>query len=159
MVLVLWTFKVKKVVLQRFFTNFQHFSKEMWRQQFEKIFINKLYLFTRIISQAFRKYIVLSGSCKCIKSYLANRWFEHITLLKLFFYYLRVHCVKSVGIWSSSGPHFPAFSRIRTEYGKIRSISPHSVRMWENAGKMRIKITLNMDTFYAVVTMASNVNP
>ena len=27
---------------------------------------------------------------------------------------------------------FPAFSRIRTEYGKIRSISPYSVQMWEN---------------------------
>ena len=54
---------------------------------FEKIFINKLYLFTRIISQAFRKYIVLLGSCKHIKSYgnLAKRWFENITFLKFNF--------------------------------------------------------------------------
>ena len=28
-------------------------------------------------------------------------------------------CVKSVRIWSYSGPHFPAFCRIRTEYGEI----------------------------------------
>ena len=35
------------------------------------------------------------------------------------------HCVKSV-FWS-------AFSRIWTEYGEIGSISPYSVRMWENA--------------------------
>ena len=43
--------------------------------------------------------------------------------------------VKSVHIWSYSGPHFPApaFSRIRTEFGKIRSISPYSARMRENA--------------------------
>ena len=34
------------------------------------------------------------------------------------------------------------FSRIRTEYGEIRS-------MWENAAKMRTRITLNTDTFYA----------
>ena len=26
-----------------------------------------------------------------------------------------------------------AFSRIRTEYGEIRNISPYSVRMWEKA--------------------------
>ena len=36
---------------------------------------------------------------------------------------------------------FPAFSRI---------ISPYSVRMRENAGKMRTRITPNTDTFYAV---------
>ena len=35
---------------------------------------------------------------------------------------------------------FPAFSRIRTEYGELL----------ENARKMRNKITPNMDTFYAV---------
>ena len=40
------------------------------------------------------------------------------------------HCVKSV-------PHselfWSTFSRIRTEYGEIWSISPYSVRMWQNA--------------------------
>ena len=43
-----------------------------------------------------------------------------------------------------------AFSRIRTEYGEIRSITPSSVRMRENAGKMRTSITPNTDIFYAV---------
>ena len=42
------------------------------------------------------------------------------------------------------------FSCIRTEYGEIWSISPYSVRIRENAGKMRIKITPNTSTFYAV---------
>ena len=42
-----------------------------------------------------------------------------------------LNCVKSVGIQSYSGPHF---SRIITEYGDIRSISPYSVRMRENLG-------------------------
>ena len=41
---------------------------------------------------------------------------------------------------------FPAFSRIRTEYGEI----PYSIRMRENAGKMRTRITPNTDSFYAV---------
>ena len=44
---------------------------------------------------------------------------------------------------------FPAFNRIRTAYGEILRISPYSVQMWENVGKMRTRITPNMDTFYA----------
>ena len=50
---------------------------------------------------------------------------------------------------------FPAFSRIWTEYGDIPHISPYSVRISENAGKMRIRIPLNMDTFYAVSILLS----
>ena len=45
---------------------------------------------------------------------------------------------------------FPAFSRIRSEYGEIRSISPYSLRMGKNVGKMRTRITPNTDTFYPV---------
>ena len=45
---------------------------------------------------------------------------------------------------------FPGFSRIWTEYGEIRSISPYSVRMRENVGKMQTRITPNTDSFYAV---------
>ena len=45
---------------------------------------------------------------------------------------------------------FPAFSRIWTEYGEIPSISPYSVRILENAGKMRTRTTPNTDTFYTV---------
>ena len=41
---------------------------------------------------------------------------------------------------------FPAFSRIRTEYGEI----PHLSVFIPNAGKMRIRITPNTDTFHAV---------
>ena len=42
--------------------------------------------------------------------------------------------------------YFPAFSRIRTEYGEILRISPYSVRMQENAGP---EITAYLDTFHA----------
>ena len=45
---------------------------------------------------------------------------------------------------------FPAFFRIRAEYGEIRSISLYSVPMRENAGKMGTRITPNTDSFYAV---------
>ena len=72
-----------------------------------------------------------------------------------------IHCIKSVHIQSYSGPYFPAFSRIRTKYGEIRSTSPYgvlirsislySVPTRENAGKMRTRITPNMDSFYAVI--------
>ena len=45
---------------------------------------------------------------------------------------------------------FPSFSRIRTAYEETNRISLYSVRMRENAGKMRTRITPNTDTFYAV---------
>ena len=51
----------------------------------------------------------------------------HLKNLKKFVETL--HCVKSVRIRSCSGS---VFSRIRTEFGEIRSISPYSVWMWEN---------------------------
>ena len=44
---------------------------------------------------------------------------------------------------------FPSFSCIRTEHGEV-SISPYSVRMRENAGRMRTRITPNTDSFYVV---------
>ena len=49
---------------------------------------------------------------------------------------------------------FPIFPHIRSEYGEI-SISLYSVRMRENVGKMWTRITLNMDTFYAVNNLVS----
>ena len=45
---------------------------------------------------------------------------------------------------------FPAFTLIRTEYGEMHRISPYSVRMRENAGKMWTRITPNTDAFYNV---------
>ena len=53
---------------------------------------------------------------------------------------------------------FAAFSCIRTEYGEIRCISPYSVRMRENVGKMRTRTTMNTDTFYAVSNLTSRVS-
>ena len=45
---------------------------------------------------------------------------------------------------------FPTFSGIQIEYGDMLCIFPYSVRMRENAGKMRARITPNTDTFYVV---------
>ena len=49
----------------------------------------------------------------------------------------RTHCVKSVQIRSF---FWYVFSRIRTEYGEIWSISPHSVRMRENTDQKKLHI-------------------
>ena len=49
-----------------------------------------------------------------------------------------------------------AFSCIRTEYGEILRVSPHSVRMRENEGRMRTRITPNTVTFYAVLLIFRN---
>ena len=53
------------------------------------------------------------------------------------------HYVKSVRIWSYSGPHFPALG-LNTERYSV------SLRIQSKCGKMRTRITLNTDTFYAV---------
>ena len=53
------------------------------------------------------------------------------------------HCVKGVRVWSYSGPHFSAFG-VNTERYSV------SLLIQSKCGKMRIRITPNMDTFYAV---------
>ena len=45
---------------------------------------------------------------------------------------------------------FPVFSCICTEYREILHLTLHSARMQENPGKMRTRVTPNMDSFYAV---------
>ena len=60
--------------------------------------------------------------------------------------------------WSAFFPYFPAFGlnterysvSLRIQYGEILRISSFSVRMRENAEKMRTRITPNTDSFYAV---------
>ena len=64
---------------------------------------------------------------------------------------LRKKCPFSELLWSAFFPHF---SRIFPQYREVRSISPHSVWMRENAGKMQTRITPNTDTFYTVFTSA-----
>ena len=55
-----------------------------------------------------------------------------------------LHCVKSVCIWSFSGPYFPTFRQ--------NSISPYSVRMRENADQKNseyehlLRSVIHMDT-------------
>ena len=64
--------------------------------------------------------------------------FSYILLFFLFLY-LPKHCVKSARIWVFSGPHFPAF-KLNTERYGVQS----------ECGKIRTRITPNMETFYAV---------
>ena len=59
------------------------------------------------------------------------------------------HCVKSVCIRSYSGPHFPTFGMNTERYGV-------SLRIQSEYGKMRTRMTPNMDIFYAVKTAYSN---
>ena len=54
--------------------------------------------------------------------------------------------VKSVCIWSYSGPHFPEFGLNTERYGV-------SLCIQSECGKMRTRITPNTDTFYAVIVM------
>ena len=63
-----------------------------------------------------------------------------------------INCVKSVRIRSYSGLHFSRIFQNTERNGG--SISPYAVRMRENAGNMRTKITPNTDTFYAVIIIS-----
>ena len=56
------------------------------------------------------------------------------------------HCVKSVCIRGYSSPHFPAFE-LKTEGYEV------SLRIQSESGKMRTRITLNTDTFHAVISV------
>ena len=53
------------------------------------------------------------------------------------------HDVKSVPIWSYSGPHYPTFRRNTKRYGI-------SLLIQSECGKMRTKITSNTNNFHAV---------
>ena len=73
-----------------------------------------------------------------------------VTTLLLFIFLTDLHCVKSVRIWSFSGPHFPAFglNTERTKYEEMRYFV--SLRIQSECGKTRTRRTPNTDTFYAV---------
>ena len=57
-----------------------------------------------------------------------------------------IQCVKSVHIWSYSGPHFHALGLM--QYSA-------SLRIQSECGKMRTRITPNTETFYAVIKTCS----
>ena len=54
-----------------------------------------------------------------------------------------IHCVKSVCIWSCSGPHFATF-------GLTTEIYSVSLRIQSECGKIRTRINSNTDTFHTV---------
>ena len=56
------------------------------------------------------------------------------------------HCVKTVRIWSFSGPYFPAFA-LNMETCKV------NLRIQSECGKIRTRETPNTYTFHAVFSM------
>ena len=82
-----------------------------------------------------------SGDCLCRPFGLLIWWIDNYMSFPRGSFHFRVILVRI----------FPVFSCIRTECGEILRISPYSVRMRENTGKMRTRITPNTDTFYAVL--------
>ena len=66
------------------------------------------------------------------------------------------HCVKYVRFGSYSGPHFSRIFSHSDWILEILRISLYSVRMRENAWKIRTRITPNTDTFYAVKCKKKN---
>ena len=60
-------------------------------------------------------------------------------------------CIKSVRIWSNSGPHFPAFG-----LNKYLSVFLVSLRIQSECVKMQTRINPNTETFYAVKLLWRN---
>ena len=113
-------------------TQFAFFDAKVW--QIKKIGITLELYFAKLIST--------NNHNKCK--------YQRILFNSFAYYLYNCHCVKSVRIRSYSGPQFPRifphtdWRRRDTEY------PPYSVRMRENAGKMRTGITPNTASFYAV---------
>ena len=79
-------------------------------------------------------------NCRCPSNFLPSRlWkFQGIYTQGI------QHCVKSVRVWSYSGPFFPTFGLNTERYSaslRIQSECRKKIRTW---------ITANTDTFYAV---------
>ena len=86
------------------------------------------------------KQIYFEGASKKLPSHI------HISALVKHVKSRHCHFVKSVRIRSYSGPHFPVFGLNTDRYSV-------SLRIQSKYGKMRTRITLNTDTFYAVRAM------
>ena len=101
--------------------------------------------FLEICNCVLKAYEFILKAWKCIlKAYEFDfKTYEYILRPKECIWY---YCVKSVRTRSYSDPHF---SRIFPHSDWIRrdTISPYSVQMRENAGKMRTRITPNTDSF------------
>ena len=68
----------------------------------------------------------------------------------LLFFFLAFHCVKCVRIRSNSGPNFSRIFPHSDWIQRDTEYLQYSVRMRENAGKMRTRITPKTDVFYTV---------
>ena len=121
---------------------FFHQDHEYFRQTEIIIFIH--ILSRRLGNLLFKMMFIWKQNCKRMtnktvdpSSYILETWRKTFAL--------RERCPYSELFWSA------AFFSIRTEYGEIFCISPYSVRMHKNPGKMRTRLTLNTDYFYAVL--------
>ena len=74
--------------------------------------------------------------------FLDNEWVNNSRLR---------HCLKSVRIWSYSGPYFPAFGLYTKRYFV-------SLRIQSEGGKILTRITPNMDAFYEVRMIGKKID-
>ena len=86
----------------------------------------------KLLCKISKNYSLLINCCTILKSTMHKCFPKNFGKLFLNSFFIKHLCVNGVnGVY-------------------IRSISPYSVRMRENAGKMRTRITPNTDSFYAV---------
>ena len=78
----------------------------------------------------------------------SNNFFSNDTVLISNFLILEdvIHCVKTIRIWSYSGPQFPAFG-LKMEKCRV------SLRIQSECGKMWTRKTPNTDTFHTGIVL------
>ena len=104
-------------------------DKNLWSISF----LHEFLFLVPIIRRNFLPYMLNQRFFLCIKESLLRVAFQILKKITL-----RKKCPYSKLLWS-------VFSRIRTEYGEIRNITPYSVRIRENADQNNYT-----DTFHAV---------
>ena len=104
-------------------------DKNLWSISF----LHEFLFLVPIIRRNFLPYMLNQRFFLCIKKSLLRVAFQILKKITL-----RKKCPYSKLLWS-------VFSRIRTEYREIRSITPNSVRIRENADQNNYT-----DTFHAV---------
>ena len=94
------------------------------------------------LTKSVKKHATLFGKQITIMR-ICNNAIEQVKYSKIRKNRAKLHCVKSVIIWSYSGLHFPAFGLNMARYFV-------SLRFQSECRKMRTRITPETDTFYAV---------
>ena len=104
-------------------------------------FVTRFWKLKRNLTMVFKPMVSLCIGICCILSLLVyvQHWSIFTAIFKTAINFIcQIHCVKSVRIWSFSGPHFPHLDLKKRDNT-------------DTCGKIRARKTPNTDTFHTVI--------